>query len=145
VSAATIDVGPLYPVFRWRLLTFRPASGASSLAEALSGGLNDVTDAFPRGAFRIYNVRRRRGADAPFFTGELELKLFHRPRTQEIALEELADVANEALAGWYDLAAGVFEVLPRDRDTEPRFSERADPEVVENVSTFDLLLFPAPA
>lgn len=144
MAAQTIDLGPLYDVFRLRLLTYRPASGAPALAESLSGGLNDTTDAYPRGVFRILNVRPRRGADGPFFGGELEVTLFNRPRTAASALEALSDIANEAVVGYVNLPAGVFSVQPRDRDTERPMSERADPEVVETTSTFDLLLFPAP-
>lgn len=145
MTSRAIKIEPLYEVFRVRLLTYVPESEAPSLAETLSGGLNDASTAYPRGDFRILNVRRQRNTDAPFYTAELELTLYDQGAAKAIALEGLADIANEALSDFVDLPNGVFEVTPRDRDTAKPMSERADPDVVENVSTFDLILFPASA
>lgn len=147
MAGQTIDIATVSRALRLRFLLARSATGSATLAERLSGGLHDGSPPdnadYPYGALRLLNLRRR-PIDGPYFTADVELQLFFRPRAEAAALREATDVAVEAVVGWYDLTVGISDVDVRDSDMLPPFSEAADPEVVTSRSTFTVDLFPAP-
>ena len=151
MAGTTVDTLAVARAMRLRLLTYRSATGAPTLAERLSGGLHrgsppDNAD-FPYGAFRVLNLRPH-PVDGPYFVADVELMLFYRPRSDGDALQDATDVAVEALTTYDDdpasLADGVFQVDVRDRDELPPFTESADPEVIQSRVTFSVVLFPVP-
>jgi len=147
MAGQTVDLRAVAHALRLRLLLTRSVTGSETLAERLSGGLHrgsppDNAD-YPYGAFRVMNLRPHT-IDAPVFTADVELMLFFRPRAEADALQDATDVAVEALSGFVDLTAGIYQVDVRDADVLPAFSESADPEIIVSRTTFAVKLFPAP-
>lgn len=147
MAGQTVDVRAVSQAIRLRLLLYRSVSGTATLAERLSGGLHRGTPPdnapFPYGAFRVLNLRSY-PIDGPYFTADIEVRLFFRPRSEQDALQDATDVAVEALAGWVDLPNGIWQVDVRDRDELSPFSEAADPEVIESRATFAAVFYPVP-
>lgn len=143
--AVTIATQRVANAFRLRLLIARSESGAPTLAERLSGGLHIGSPPdnanYPYGALRVLNVRRA-DVDAPFFTADVEVQLFYRPRSEHNALQDATDLAVEVLVDYVDLSQGIHDVDVRDSDVLPPFSEGADPEVIMSRTMFSALLFP---
>lgn len=133
--------------YRLRLLTHRNDAGDPTLAERLSGGLHYGSPPdnapYPYGVLRVHNLRPY-PVDAPYFTADVEVQLYYRPRAEYVALQDAADVAREAADGFVDLAAGIAETNLRDDDELPPFTEGDDPEVIASRLVFAAKLFPAP-
>lgn len=147
MAVTTVDLRAIAQAFRLRFLLYRSATGSATLAERLTGGLHrgsppDNAD-YPYGAIRVLNLRPY-PIDAPYFSADVELLLFFRPRADADALQDATDVAVEAGNGWTDLATGIYRVDVRDSDVLPAFSEAADPEVIASRTMFAAVLFPAP-
>lgn len=139
MAGHTLDTDAVEDAIRLRLLTYRSVTGSPTLAERLAGGLHigsppDNSD-YPYAVLRVLNVRRG-DVDGPFFSGEVEVRLFFRPRSEGRALRRANDVAIEALVGFVDLVAGVHDLDVRDADVLPPFPQSADPEVIESHITF---------
>lgn len=145
MARQTVDLAAVQRALRLRFLLFRGASGGPTLAERLSGGLHRGSPpdnaAYPYGAFRVLNLRPY-PIDAPYFTADVELLLFMRPRAEADALQEATDLAVEAGVGFTDRTAGIDRMEVRDADVLPAFSEPADPEVIASRTTFLIVLYP---
>lgn len=144
---ATTSLRGVLVVFRTRLMTFEPLDGSDPLGRRLSGGLNLVTvpdaAAKPYGAIRPINIVRTGRTHLLLVSFNLEALWFHEPRAKALELEDVADVADQALlaeGGWHytDADGGWLRIVGAQRDTmRATRSTEADQELVQVRQLFE--------
>jgi hypothetical protein len=135
VSTASTDL--LFTQLRNRLLSFAPMGGGATLNTRLGGvaaGSGRLwkdavpdTAAYPFGVMRILN----RVSENERERFDLEVVLYGRPRSQAVAIEDAADVADGALLNYRDPTSGLMHTHVRQRDTLPPPVDPADREIVQ--------------
>ena len=141
---STTSTANIWRTVRSRILGYQPPTGAT-LQTRLSGRLYYVqapdNAPWPHGIGTLrlpssgaYNSER--------LDGELELMLYDRPRSKAEALEDMADVADQAMLRYADGSSGLVFSRERRRDTLPAFLPPADREVVAIRLVFQLVVWP---
>lgn len=142
---ATTSTTSILQTIRSRLLTFVP-SGSSTLATLLgstsSGAGSDgklylvqapdnITGFY--GVMRVLDMPQEGLDGGAMVRGMVELILYGRPRSQQSAVERMADVATEAWTNWLYTEVTGNCIAARDVDNRismPPFGEPADRELV---------------
>ena len=141
---STTSTANIWRTVRSRILGYQPPSGAT-LQTRLGGRFYMVQapdDAdWPHAIGRLtlpssgaYNGER--------LEGELELQIYDRPRSKAEALEDMADVADQAMLRYADATSGLIFSRERRRDTLPAFLPPADREVVAIRLVYQLVVWP---
>lgn len=145
MSAASTEA--LYKALRTRLLTFQALG--SPTPDTLGDSLTDIwivqgpdNAEYPYGIMRL-QARMRSGE----YAGEreemdLELLLYDRPRAQQYAVEEYADIADQALLRYASSSAGFVFSGSSERDTIPMNTPISDREVVAVRCVYHLIVWP---
>ena len=142
---STATTKAIYRAIQLRMLTFEPEAGGATptLAERLPGGISPIVvpdnAPAPYFAIRLQNVRGNLMEKGSRLTAECELMAFNRPRDQADELEELVDVADQAMRGW----SGVISCVGWKRDTLPPLGDADDPELVRIRVIYDLIIRPS--
>jgi hypothetical protein len=145
MSAATTQA--LYASLRTKLLDFIPEGGATpdSLGQNLTGiyivqGPDTVS--YPYGIMRLQARQTTGEYNSERETLDLELLLYHRPRSQQYVVEGYADIADQALLRYRDTTSGLVFARERQRDTLPQGTGVGDREVVGVRLLFPLVVWP---
>lgn len=146
MSTTTTDL--LETQLRNKLLDFVPLSGAT-LRARLGGGNGRLwkdgapdNAAYPFGVMRLINRLSRGEYNSERETFDLELMLYGRPRTNAAAVEDAADVADQAMLRYKDASGGALTFSrARQRDTLPAFADPADREVVQVRLVYGLVVW----
>jgi hypothetical protein len=146
----TSSTAAIYGAFKTRITGFAPVAPliggtlASRNVHWYSGGWAPDTAPYPYVLARFMN-----GDSSTFMLRtpvDLELLLYARPRAQAEALENIADVIDQAMKQFTsrDLtgSGGLAFSRGRRRDTLPPFSSPADRELVAIRMVFSLVLYP---
>lgn len=135
-------------LIKTRLLTFVPTT-TSTLTTLLGGRLwYDQSPAagsqtlYPYATYRLTNRVETDGFAGMRETGDVEVLLFHKPRSKQWELERCADVADEAFLDWNDVSAGIAFSRFRTRDTLPVPLESMDRDLVTIRLLFPVVLWP---
>lgn len=124
----------LLTAVRTRLLSFVPLSG-DPLGTILGGRLYVVQApadaAYPYGLVRLINRVQTEGYGGYRETGDVEVLVLARPRSEQWAVEAALDACDMALLDWWDVATGAQWARHRMRDTLPAAPEPMDREVVQ--------------
>lgn len=124
---------------RTRLLTFNGGAIATALGTADGAGsdgklyLDQVPDPmpFPFGVLSVLDWRAEGDDGAYARRFEVELSLFHRPRSSAAALKAIADQCERALRSWTDFSSGPMVVTPGMLRATVRYEAPADRELVQ--------------
>ena len=123
----------LLTAIRTRLLTFVPISGAT-LTSRLGGRLYVVqapaTVTYPYGIVRLVNRAQTDGFGGYRETGDVEVEILSKPRSEQWVVEGALDVCDQALLEWWAAPAGLQWARHRVRDTLPVPPDPMDRDVV---------------
>jgi hypothetical protein len=140
----TTSTANLWRQMRVRLLTYVPRSGAT-LRTRIGDRLYYVqapdNAAWPHGiaTLRLPNDGAYNGER---LEGELEVLLYDRPRSKQEALEDMADIADQAMLRYADGTSGLVFSRERRRDTLPANLPPADREVCGIRLVYQLVVWP---
>jgi hypothetical protein len=137
-----------YASLRDKLLAFVPEGGGApdTLQQRLTGGLWILqpkdTVSYPYGVMRLQDRETDGDYNGDRETLALELQLFGRNRAQQMAIEAMADTADEALLRFKDVTGGLMFSRSRQRDSIPAGSNPTDHEVVAVRMLYPLVAWP---
>lgn len=119
---ATTSTAAAIQQLRTRLLTFAPMGGGATLNTRLGGRLYigrapDNTPSFPYGVMRLINQRQPGAYNGDKEEADLELMIYGNTVAQAQALEDAADVADQALLRYKDATSGLIFGRERLRDS----------------------------
>ena len=136
----------IYKAVRTRLLTFAPKTG-STVGTLLGNRLYILqgpdTAVFPYGIMRIQSGFQSGQYKGERLAGELEIMLFARPRSQQQALNLVADTCDQAFLRYHDgSSAGLIFSRERMRNDLPAYGAEVDREVVQIQLLYQLVVWP---
>lgn len=146
---ATTSMRAVLTVLQVRLLTFEPLDGSAPLGRRLSGGLNLLTvpDTAPEpyGAILLDPSLTSGRHKGERIAGVIQVRWFHRPRSKAMELEDIADVAQQAMLEWDHLDADGGRIACRGvtRQTTAPVANVSDPERVQSIMRLDVRIWPA--
>lgn len=140
---STDSTANIWRQFRTRLLTYTPLSGAtvgSRLGDRLYFVQAPDDAPWPHAIGRL--TMRPQGDYGDRLAGELEIQLYDRPRAKAEALEDMADVCDQAMLRYADAASGLTFATDRLRDTLPANLPPADREVCAIRLVYSFVVWP---
>jgi hypothetical protein len=136
----------LLTTIRTRLLDFVPADGGATLGTRLGNRLYETqapADTLsPYGVYRLMNRIETDGFAGMRETGDVEVMLFTRPRSEAATLDAAADVADQALLSWAQVTDGITFARFRTRDMLPPAPDPWDRELVVVRLVFPVVVWP---
>ena len=148
---STDSTDALFTMLRTKLLSFAPLAGATLMTRLGGTTLNNArlwkdnipdNAAYPLGVMRIINRASSGQYNGERETFNLEIMLYGRPRSQAVAIEDAADVCDQAMLRYSDSTSGLMFSRERQRDTLPAFADPADREVVQVRLVYSAVVWP---
>jgi hypothetical protein len=140
----TTSTANVWRQVRSRILTYQPPTG-TTLQARLVGRLYHVQapdDAPWPHAIGVLRLRTDGAYNGDRKEGELEVTLYDRPRSRAEALEDMADVVDQAMLRYADGSNGLVFSREGRRDTLPAFLAPADREVCAIRLVYQLVVWP---
>jgi hypothetical protein len=150
----TTSLAAVYKGLRAHLLTFAPLGGGPTLADLLGtlpgagaagklyAGAPQEGVTYPYGVLRFAGLSGHGAHRGNRRQGDLETMLYHRPRSMALALEDAADVYEQAMREFADATGGLVFSRAQHRDTVPPFQDPADRELVMVRLVHDVVIWP---
>ena len=97
----------------------------------------------PYGIVRLVNAQTRADYQGDCQNVDLEILLYHRPRSKALDLEDIADLVDQALLRYLSNVEGIIFARERFRDTLPVGVPPAERDVCGIRLLFSLIVWPA--
>lgn len=129
----------LFQLIRARILSVATALGTADTGRLYYGSAPQGAT-YPYAVARLINQQFSMGQTR--LRADLEIMLFDRPDSRQLAAENLADLIQGSLIGYR--ASGVMVMAnPMQRDTLPRWTDPADATVVQIRLVAEIIAYPA--
>jgi hypothetical protein len=147
----TLSTDGLFTQLRTHVLSYIPLTGTTLMQRLGTGTLASSrlwkdappdTAAYPYGVMRLLNQLTSGEYNGERERIDFEIMLFARPRAQAVALEDMADLIDQAMLRYRDASSGLSFSRSRQRDTLPPPTSPADREVVQIRLVYPLVVWP---